>query len=180
MYIVKAKIKGVEPGLLMHKFPLETEAELQTNTKKVGKHNLSAEEEAERAAYRLETGELYQPAEHIFQAMVKAAGQFQIRGRGKSTYRDVVKGHVVISPECILHGQKVYAIDARPVRIQKARVMRRRPLLAQWELVFGIQVLDDDILPRDVLKAILVKAGEAVGIGDYRPRYGRFIVLSFD
>jgi hypothetical protein len=31
-----------------------------------------------------------------------------------------------------------------------------------------------------VLNSILVKAGESVGIGDYRPRFGRFIVTRFE
>lgn len=179
MYKIEAVIKGIEPGLLMHKFADSTQVELQSNTKKAGRSVPTAQDEAEEGAYRLDNGELYQPAEHVYQALVKAAGQFNVKGRGKATYRDVVKGLVTISPECIPHGQKKYDIDARPVRIQKARVMRRRPLLRSWKLSFTMEVLDGDLLPRETLNAILVKAGETIGIGDYRPRFGRFIVEMF-
>lgn len=180
MYKVRAKIEGVEPGLLMHKFSAATEAEAQKNVKKSGKSIPTAEEEAEEGAYRLASGELCQPAEHIYQAMCKAATDFQIKGKGKKTYKDTVAGNVVITPEYIPHGTREFEIDARPVRIQRARIVRRRPHLAKWSLEFEIQVLDDDLLPVDVLNAILVKAGESKGIGDYRPRFGRFIVTKFE
>lgn len=180
MYTVKARIEGVEPGLLMHKFGTQAEADAVSNTKKSGKHIPTAEDEAEAGAYRMESGELYQPAEHIYQAMCRAASDFQVKGKGKKTYKGVVTGNVVVTPECIPHGIKTYDIDARPARIQRARIMRRRPLLKKWALNFGIQVIDEDLLPKEVLSAVLTKAGVSVGIGDYRPRFGRFIVTQFE
>lgn len=179
MYTVKAIIEGVEPGLLMHKFSAISAAEAELTVKKSGKHIPTAANEAEEGAYRLENGELYQPAEHIYQSMCRAASDFQVKGKGKKTYKGVVTGNVVVSPEFIPHGRKEYDIDTRPARIQRARIMRRRPWLKTWKLEFTIQVIDDDLLPKEVLNAVLVKAGESCGIGDYRPRFGRFIVTYF-
>jgi hypothetical protein len=180
MYSVNAEIEGVEPGLLMHKFGDAAQADSEKLTKKSGGHAPSAKDEAEAGAYRLENGELCQPAEHIYQAMCKAASDFQVKGKGKKTYKGVVTGNVVIAPEFISHGRKDYEIDSRPVRIQRARIIRRRPFLQKWSLSFEIKVLDEDLLPKEVLNAVLVKAGESVGIGDYRPRFGRFIVTKFE
>jgi hypothetical protein len=137
------------------------------------------EEQAEMAAYRLEDGTLVQPSEHILQAMVKAAGEFQIRGRGKKSYRDIVAGNILIEPAYIPHKSNDYLIDCRPVRVQRARIMRARPHIPEWELSFQINLIDD-VIPLEVLNSILVKAGNTVGIGDYRPRYGRFIVTKFE
>ena len=172
-------IKGVEPGLLMHKFADQTGTDIQNPVKARTKERPTAEEDARMSAYLLSTGELYQPAEHIYQCMVKAASEFQIQGRGKKTYKDLVKGGVIVTPECIPHLDGDYEIDSRPVVIQRARVMRHRPLLKDWELTFDIAVIDDGI-PMEVLNKILQRAGEQIGIGDYRPRFGRFIVTKFE
>lgn len=180
MRIIKAKIEGVAPGLLMHRFPEMTAAQLVNNVKLAGKGKDTPENEAESCAYRHESGYLCQPAEHIFQSMLKAATGFVIQGRGKKTYKDAVKGGLLIAPDYILHKTKDYLIDARPVRVQSARIVRHRPHIPAWELEFEITILDESILPPDVVNAILVQAGQQVGIGDYRPRYGRFIVTAWD
>ena len=176
----EVEIEGVAPGLLMHKFSDDQQAELAMAVKRAGKQAPDAKIEAEAGAYRLDDGGLYQPSEHIYQSMVKAAGEFQIKGRGKKTYKDAVKGNIIIDPDCIPHKSNEYKIDARPVRIQRARVIRRRPHLPTWALGFRITVIDDDAVPGEVLNAILVKAGQCVGIGDYRPRFGRFVVTKFE
>jgi hypothetical protein len=172
-------IKGLEPGLLMRKFSAETLAELAEQTKPSKVNYGTAREQAEQNAYRLKNGELYQPAEHIYQALVKSAGGFLVKGQGKKSYRDVVKGMVIIEPEHISHGRKDFEIDMRAVRIQRARQVRFRPLLRNWQLSFRIIVGDEDLLPGEVLKAILVRSGVTNGLGDYRPRFGRFVVTKF-
>lgn len=113
---------------------------------------------------------------------MNAAGGFQIKGQGKKSYRNEVKGSVLIEPECIPHNQTEYAIDSRPVRIKatQGRIVRHRPWLKKWTLSFEIVILDDDALPFEVMNAIMTTAGQKIGIGDYRPRYGRFIITKFE
>jgi len=164
----------------MHRFPEVTMAGLMNPVQPTSKVKLSAEEEAELAAYRLTTGELCQPSEHIFQCILKASGDFQVQGRGKRTYKDAVKGGLLVYPDFIPHQQKDYDILAAPVRIQRARIVRHRPWLKEWELSFRLDVLDEGFLPLDVLNGILVRAGQTVGLGDWRPRYGRFTVTKWE
>lgn len=57
--------------------------------------------------------------------------------------------------------------------------MRHRPRFDDWELDFEIHVLDEQIKP-DVVNGILTDAGQYVGIGDYRPKYGRFMITKFE
>lgn len=77
----KVTIKGIVP-LLQHRFPSEREEE---KAKKVsGSRDYS--EEVELSLYKDEKGQIYQPADHILNAMIKAAGDFRIAGRGKKTY----------------------------------------------------------------------------------------------
>lgn len=74
----------------------------------------------------------------------------------------------------------LFYIDLEPVVIQRARVVRSRPALAAgWRLSFDIVVRTDQLqLP--TLQQILEYAGQNVGIGDFRPRFGQFRIVSFD
>lgn len=59
------------------------------------------------------------------------------------------------------------------VRVGTSRVMRCRPMFQQWTAqVHGL--LDTAILSLDDLTTIAANAGAMVGIGDRRPRFGRF------
>jgi hypothetical protein len=173
------EIVGSAPGLLMHKFDVEAEADVQAKVKKRARKDDTPEAQAERGAYRMEDGTLFQPAEHIYQALCRAASLFQVAGQGKKTYKDAIKGNVLVEPACIPHGATDYSIDSRRVRIQRGMAIRSRPHLPTWSLAFTLQLIDDDAVPGEVLNSILVAAGQSVGIGDYRPRFGRFIVTKF-
>lgn len=179
MKTFEVEIEGAPPGLLMRKFSVEAETELEDEIKKTKRDHGTVEEQAEQAAYRDGDGHLCQPAEHIYQAMCKAAVEFQIKGRGKKTYKDSIKGNVLIEPDLIPHVADDYLIDSRPARVIRARIMRHRPHLRQWRLAFTVQLIDGDAVPARVLNRILARAGESVGIGDYRPRFGRFTVTKF-
>ena len=117
--------------------------------------------------------------------MIRAGVEFKFEGR--KTFKDVVKRGIVVEPFQIpLQNDKgkVYKkwdeIDARRVVIQRAAVVRWRPLFHEgWKLNFTIQVLDEDSLAVSTVKEILERAG-SYGIGDYRPRFGRFMVTKFE
>jgi len=184
---VFVSIVGVSPGLLHHRFPEVVMAGLVNPIKLSGKAHLEPAEEAELAVYRGEDGFIVHPAEHIYSCMVRAAGSFQVQGQGKKTYKDAVKGALLVEPEPIIplltrDGERIreYEIDARPARVQKARIMRHRPCYQEWRLDFHLLLLEPDTLPVEVANAILVKGGQTVGIGDYRPRFGRFTVTRWE
>ena len=62
------------PQLLQHRFATEEHGENKSKAKiKV----YDPKEEAEKCLYKNAKGEIYEPAEHIFQAMVKAAVDFK-------------------------------------------------------------------------------------------------------
>jgi len=63
--------------------------------------------------------------------------------------------------------------------IQRARVLKWRPKFNQWKLQFTITILDETNISPANVKEILEKAGATKGIGDYRPRFGRFMVTKF-
>lgn len=59
------------------------------------------------------------------------------------------------------------------VKVQQNRVMRCRPMFRQW-LTAAEGTLDTAVLSLEELQSIADTAGAMIGIGDYRPRYGRF------
>lgn len=70
--------------------------------------------------------------------------------------------------------------DTRGAGVMGKRVMRTRPIFNEWSLDFEINVLPDCEVEVEQVKQALAVAGKMVGIGDYRPRYGRFTVESFE
>lgn len=185
------RVKGVAP-LLMHKFSVSASAGLSATVKKRKSGPPDPAVEAEESAYRLDLvekggkGQLCLPAEHFLQSMIAVSGMFQIQGQGKKSYRDNIKGNILVEPDFIglSNGQGKlydYKIDVRPVRIKAARINRARPLLSDgWIAEFTIIVSDPNAVPTEVLNAILVSAGQTKGVGDYRPRFGRFMVEIFE
>ena len=59
------------------------------------------------------------------------------------------------------------------VRVGMSRVMRTRPIFRRWRAQFAA-VYDPDVLNRSDLEEILNDGGRLVGIGDWRPKHGRF------
>jgi hypothetical protein len=53
--------------------------------------------------------------------------------------------------------------------------MRMRPIFREWSTVLKVNVEDTLVNPARV-DEWLIAAGNQVGIGDWRPQYGRFTV----
>lgn len=68
-------------------------------------------------------------------------------------------------------------VDRRVVGIQNSKIVRVRPIFKQWELKFGVDYNPDYVNKSEIIDA-LTTAGAQIGIGDYRPMYGRFLVKS--
>lgn len=190
MYTVSVAIEGTAP-LMQHRYPMPDLANLSKGgNKSTGSKDYTQEW---REYFYAETdGQIYQPASHIEGALVKAATGFKITGKRGKTYKDLFSANVFVQPDHIPHdgqivpeeldadGDKPLYLDVRPVIVQRARVVRIRPTFSHgWHLDFEIIVNDDEIQP-GLLQDILTLAGRTVGIGDYRPRFGRFSVSHFE
>lgn len=174
---INVTIKGTAP-LLQHKMTTEQEAQLASKTKKSA--GQSKADKPEDFLYKI-GDKIVQPSEHILQAIIKQLSNYKIQGKGKKTYKELGKGSLNITPEYIEHKNQLWITDTRTVIIPatKGRVVRNRPRLNEWELAFTIELINDD-LPVEVVKSALDDAGRESGIGDYRPRFGRFIVTTFN
>jgi hypothetical protein len=189
MYTVDVTVRGISP-LIQHRFPMPDLGNLSKGgTKHTGAKDYS--QEWRDYFYATPEGEIYQPSSHFEGALVKAAVNFKVTGKRGKSYKDLIVANIIIDPERIPHNMKVpeeldadadkpLYLDVRPVIVQRARVVRIRPTFKTgWELSFEIQVGDDEIQP-ELLQDILMLAGKTVGIGDYRPKFGRFSVVKYE
>lgn len=64
---------------------------------------------------------------------------------------------------------------ARIVRVGQARVSRMRPIFNEWTAVVTLNIEDTTVNTTRVDEWLKV-AGTQVGLGDWRPQYGRFTV----
>jgi len=72
--------------------------------------------------------------------------------------------------ECIL---------AVPVRVGQAKIVRTRPIFYEWNIEYNVTINDELVKP-DSLERWIIAGGSQVGLGDWRPRYGRFNLVSIE
>lgn len=166
---INVKIKGTAP-LLLHRFA--PEESVSSRTKKV----YVPEEEAEKACYRNEHGKVFIPSTHFKGAMIKSGVDFIYKGR--KTYKEYIKSGIFIEENEIILTPQEYIVNSMPVVIARARILRSRPEFKDWKCEFSLEIADEALDYR-IVKDILIAAGKYKGVGDFRPEYGRFEVVSF-
>ena len=174
-------IKGTAPLLqARHPSPAEEkETLMRKGGAKAKMKELTDEEQFEIHSYRNKKGEFILPSEMIEASMTKAATNYKLEG--KKTYKDLMKSGIIVDPIQIVHKKQDFQMDACWGRNKNTggAVWVVRPRIDEWELSFEIQLLQDERVSEEVLKEILSYAGLYVGIGAWRPKYGRFEVTSW-
>lgn len=123
----------------------------------------------------------YWPAQNLDRMFLDAA---RLSKRGQ----DVKRGFMVIddrvplqydgprTPEG-LYAQAERFVDVRSVVIMGKRTMRTRPTFRDWGASFEA-AFDPEILNRADVVEFANVAGRLIGLGTFRPRFGRFDVIS--
>lgn len=63
------------------------------------------------------------------------------------------------------------------VRIQKNRIMRTRPIFKEWAATVRLDYLPDQLDEGEIIETMGI-LGRVVGLGDWRPRFGRFEIVT--
>jgi len=183
-----AEVQGLPPGLLMHRFGEQDEAEEVVRPIQVDRG--TTREQAEACAYRLFDDTLYAPGTWFSRAMIGAGSYYKQRGSRKSLMY-VVPAAVFVTADAIpfvdSNGAMIkdFEVDARPVTIPatKGRIMRYRPKIEEWRARIPMEI-DTDIIPVDQVHQLLEDAGRRQGVGDFRPEkrgpFGRFQITSWE
>ena len=139
------------------------------------------EKRAEQMVYRDKEGEIYEPASLIHSSMEKTGKKFTFEG-GKSFL--TVNRDMRVYPDCLyINGggedAPVLSFNTVSVVIEKMHIKRYKPMFKDWKLDFVICLREGKGISVDDLRQILDVTGSDIGIGEYRPKYGRFKVTGF-
>lgn len=176
-YQVAVKIQGVS-DLLFHRWNCES-VEEKANAKKGSE--IKKIDDLDSYVYRNERNELCIPGEYLRMSIVNAAKFRQDPRSKKKSAMDLFKAGIVslnvLSP---LGTEKWDYEDKRKVNIQRNGINRIRPAMkAGWEAVFNFMINLPEYISPAYLNEVIQMAGKLIGIGDFRPTYGRFQVVNF-
>jgi hypothetical protein len=177
-YSVLMTIEGTCP-LLFHRWSNEAvaaKAAAAKNSKAKKSDNI------ESYVYRNEDGELCLPGSYLIGAIVEAAKYRQDPRSPRKAARDLYRASVVSLTEFASLGVKDWDyLDQRRVLVMRSAITRVRPaMLAGWRAEFEISVLQPDYVSHADLLDVATNAGRFVGVGDFRPTYGRFSIPKFE
>lgn len=177
-YHVTVKLQGTS-AILFHRWSCE---DVATKAKAAKGSAGKKTDNVESYVYRCEDGTIGLPGEYVRQSIVHAAKFRQDPRSPRKSAMDLYKAAVVALTEVASLGKAEWDyLDQRRVTVQRAGITRVRPAFhAGWEAELTLMVLLPEYVPPMDLHAVLSDAGRLVGVGDYRPTYGRFNVVSFD
>lgn len=176
-YTVTVSIEGAADFLYHRWNPESVEAKASAAKGSAAKKN----DDVESYVYRNDSGELCIPGEYLRQAIIAAAKFRQDPRSPRKSAQDLFKAAVVTLTPLASVGKKEWDyLDKRRVVIQRNGVNRVRPALRiGWTATFDIMVNLPEYVDRTILRETIESAGRLVGLGDFRPTYGRFGIVAF-
>lgn len=176
-YIAEITIEGAA-AILFHRWSCEG-VEAKAAAAKGSK--AKKEDDWESYLYRDDAGEIAIPGEYLRQSIIEAAKYRQDPRSPRKSAKDLYKAGVISLTDLATTGAtEPDYLDRRRACVMRAAITRVRPALnAGWSATFQMMVQTPEYIPPQVLNAVLSDAGRLVGIGDFRPSYGRFVVSSF-
>ena len=184
---LNVSIKGVSPLLLHNGQTADPTNKYSRQLKEVsGKRKKTDEDFAEMSRIEWHAG-LYVNQQQKIIIPARCIEASICEGAKKSKLGKAFKSSVFVLDDAVLDIGKKYGVasdlwhdeqyrDIQGVRVGQSRVMRTRPIFFNWGIDFIVTYDDEQVNLADVRRAI-VDAGSKSGLGDFRPRYGRFEVV---
>jgi hypothetical protein len=184
----RAEIRGIAP-LLMHNGQLadKTNPHTQGLAKLTAKTKKTADDMEEIARFEWQaslyltpdSGRIAVPSVNILKAIIEGA---RASKRGKLIEAGVVDAAPFYElkysgPTDLQALWDTGKFDHRcGVVVSRNRVIRTRPIFREWGLTIDLLV-NTHVVDAEFVREALVTAGETKGLGDFRPRFGRFEVI---
>lgn len=139
-------------------------------------------DDVESYVYRTDNGELAIPGEYLRGAIIHAAKFRQDPRSPRKSAMDLFKAAIVVTTPLASLGVSDWDyLDRRRVMVQRAGINRTRPAMrAGWKVEFDLMVLLPEYVDRHALRETIEAAGRLIGIGDFRPTFGRFGIVKFE
>lgn len=121
------------------------------------------------------------PGEYLRQSIISAAKFKQDPRSPRKSAMDLFKAGIIsLTPLASLGVKEWDFLDRRRVMIQRQGINRERPGMREgWTAEFRLLINLPEYITASLLQEVLVNAGRFIGIGDFRPTYGRFHVTLF-
>ena len=177
-YQVSVTIQGVCP-LLFNRWNCEA---VEAKAKAPKNSKIKKSDDPETQVWRNDKGELCLPGEYLRQSIIHAAKYRQDPRSPRKSAMDICKAWIVVLNDLASLGTKDWDfLDNRRVVIQKAGITKYRPaMLSGWKADFELEVIIPEYIESDFLHEVLSNAGRLIGVGDFRPTFGRFIITRFE
>jgi hypothetical protein len=176
-YTADVDIVGVA-DLLFHRWNVES---VETKSRAAKGSKAKKSDDLESYVYRDEHGELAIPGEYLRQAVIHAAKFRQDPRSPRKSAMDLMKAAILVEPVLASLGVSEWDyLDTRRAVVQRSGINRVRPAMrAGWTFDVSLTVLLPEYVSQDFLVDLLNTAGRLIGIADFRPTYGRFVLKSF-
>jgi hypothetical protein len=176
-WIARVEITGAS-DLLFHRWNNEAVAEKAAARKGSAQKKT---DNVESYVYRNEAGEVCLPGEYVRGAIVAAAKFRQDPRSPRKSAMDLFKAGVISLTPLASLGTKAWDYeDRRRVVVQRNGITRVRPAMrVGWKADFDFMVNLPEYIDAPFLREVLGMAGRLIGVGDFRPTYGRFDLTGF-
>lgn len=177
-YVVSMTLEGTS-ALLFHRWSNESVAE---KAKAAKGSKAKKTDDIQSYVWRTSTGDIGVPGEYLRQSVIYAAKFRQDPRSPRKSAMDLFKAGVVSMTDVASLGSKDWDyLDARRVQVQRSSVTRQRPAFnAGWKAEFELQVLTPEYIDPRMLHDVVTQAGRLIGVGDFRPTYGRFQIVRWE
>jgi hypothetical protein len=181
MYLIEGQLAGLAPFLWNR---MVDSSVLDTGISGIPSTKDGRLEEAEKKVYVGADGDLCIPRLTLKRVILDGARESKIKV-SKVFLSKLVAGAVFVDSDPSFGVSKRdfihEAVGKIPPRTGKAAIIRRPALDTGWSLSFRLNVLDEfAAIPSDQLKAAVALAGVRIGMGSWRPEFGRFMVARWD
>jgi hypothetical protein len=175
---VTIKIWGVS-DLLFHRWNVEA---VEEKAKAAKNSAAKKTDDVESYTYRCDDGTLGMPGEYLRGSIVNAAKFRQDPRSPRKSAADLFKAGVVsLTPLASLGITRWDYEDKRRVLIQRQGINRVRPAVrVGWTAEMRFLITLPEYINVDFLQEVVEMAGRLIGVGDFRPTYGRFAVAGFE
>ena len=176
-YSVAVTLRG-SADLLFHRWSCEAVAEKAAAAKRLQRQKT---DNIESYVYRDDAGFICLPGEYLRGAIIGAAKFRQDPRSPRKSAMDLFKAAIVVTTPLSSLGTKEWDfLDSRRVTIQRNGITRTRPAMrAGWEATFDLMILLPEYVDKDVLRETIESAGRLIGLGDFRPTFGRFGIVKY-
>ncbi len=176
-YSVKIAVRGVSP-FIFHRWSVDG---VEAKSKAAKGSKAKKEDDLDSYVYRDESGNLAIPAEYFRQSIIHAAKFKQDPRSPRKSAMDLFKAAIFPTHEfCSLGKRDWDFVDRRRVTIQRNAITRHRPAINKgWGVSMELEVVLPEYVNPELLNEVIQLAGRVIGVGDFRPTFGRFQVVGF-